>query len=148
MAYTNENNEVPDEIREIASAARENLLPTKSRHIYEDTYRTYQKWCSEKKIGKTTEDSILAFFHHVLSSYKSSSLWTKFSMLRTTIKLNDGIDIGTYPSVIAFLKRKGEGFKAKKSLSLTRENVNNFLLLADDKEHLLNKVKIVIPFLF
>jgi hypothetical protein len=65
-------------------------------------------------------------------------------MLRTTINLNEGVAISKFPSVIPYLKRKGEGYAPKKSLILTDENVENFLLKAQDEDHLLNKLCIVI----
>ncbi|KAJ8913276.1 hypothetical protein NQ315_012894 [Exocentrus adspersus] len=54
---------------------------------------------------------------------KVHHLWSKYSMLRSTINLREGIDISKFPSVILFRKRKGEGYKSKKSLILTREHI-------------------------
>jgi len=132
--------EVPDEIKLIAHSAKQHLLPRKSKELYEEAYNIYKKWCIKMKITKTCEDSILAYFNSHLSKYKSSTLWTKYSMLRSTINLKEGIDISKFPSVIPFLKRKAEGYKPKKSLSLTKENVDRFLTEADDENNLFNKV--------
>ncbi|KAJ8911882.1 hypothetical protein NQ315_012296 [Exocentrus adspersus] len=132
-----------DEIRSVAAAAKDSLLPSKSKHLYEETYNAYRKWCCNKKIKSTCEDSILAYFNSDLSRYKSSSLWSKYSMLRSTINLREGIDISKFPSVIPFLKRKGEGYKPKKSLILTREHIDEFLIKANTKEHLFNKVILI-----
>ncbi|KAJ8909639.1 hypothetical protein NQ315_015331 [Exocentrus adspersus] len=131
--------ETTDEIRSVAAAAKDSLLPSKSKHLYDETYNAYRKWCCNKKIKSTCEDSILAYFNSDLSRYKSSSLWSKYSMLRSTINLREGIDISKFPSVIPFLKRKGEGYKPKKSLILTREHIDEFFIKADTKEHLFNK---------
>ncbi|KAJ8910244.1 hypothetical protein NQ315_002568 [Exocentrus adspersus] len=136
--------ETTDEIRSVAAAAKDSLLPSKSKHLYEETYNAYRKWCCNKKIKSTCEDSILAYFNSDLSRYKSSSLWSKYSMLRSTINLREGIDISKFPSVIPFLKRKGEGYKPKKSLILTREHICEFLIKADTKEHLFNKVILIL----
>lgn len=133
-----------EEIKTIAAAAKDSLLPTKSRTLYEDTYKAYRRWFIEKKLQKTDEDGILAYFDTVLSKYKSSSLWSKYSMLRSTIHLREGIDISKFPSVIPFLKRKAEGYKPKKSLTLSKEDVEKFLQTAGDRDHLLNKVCIFI----
>ncbi|KAB0803500.1 hypothetical protein PPYR_00470 [Photinus pyralis] len=126
-------------IQQLACNAREMLLPSKSKTVYEAAYREYRRWYWGKKINCTTEDCILAYFNSELVSYKSSSLWSKYSMLRSTINLNEGVDISKFPSLIPYLKRKGEGHKAKKSLTLDRENVNTFLLKASNKEHLLKR---------
>lgn len=129
-----------EDVKALAANAKELLLPSKSKHLYENTYTAYRKWCTTKKIIKTTEDSILAYFHSELECYKSSSLWTKYSMLRSTINLNERVDISKFPSVILYLKRKAEGHRPKKSHILTKENVDNFLIRADNKEYLLIKV--------
>ncbi|KAJ3662031.1 hypothetical protein Zmor_006398 [Zophobas morio] len=120
---------------------KESLLPSKSRHLYEETYNLYRKWCSKKNVKSTSEESILAYFTTELSWYKSSSLWSKYSMLRSTINLREGVDINKFPGVIAFLKRKGEGYRPKKSLTLTKSQIE--FIKADSKIHLLNKVVII-----
>ena len=106
--------------------------------LYENAYKTYRLWCTKNKIIKTTEDCLLAYFNSELVSFKSSSLWTKYSMLRSTINLQEGIDISRFSGLILYLKRKGEGHKPKKSSTLTKEHVDAFLTQADDKEHSLN----------
>ncbi|KAJ3655374.1 hypothetical protein Zmor_014507 [Zophobas morio] len=138
-----ELSEVPDEIQNIASKTREELLPNKSKILYENAYKTYRLWYTKNKVIKTTEDCLLAYFNSELVSFKSSSLWTKYSMLRSTINLQEGIDISRFSGLILYLKRKGEGHKPKKSSSLTKEHVDIFLTQADDKEHLLNKVILI-----
>lgn len=140
MQTSSSNEEICDEIKNIAATVKDSLLPSKSRHLYEETYNAYRKWCSNKKIKTTCEDSILAYFNSDLSRYKSSSLWSKYSMLRSTINLREGVDISKFPSVIPFLKRKGEGYKPKKSLILSKDHIDEFLIKADNKEHLFNKV--------
>lgn len=137
-----------ESVENLAASAKESLLPTKSKSAYENMYAAYNKWCKTKKIAKSTEDSILAYFNSELKAYKSSSLWTKYSMLRATINLNEGIDISTFPSVIPYLKRKAEGHKPKKSLTLTKQDVDKFLSVADEKQYLLSKVCFSILFFY
>lgn len=115
-------------------------VPDKSRGQYDHTYQEYRKWCLKNNIQMTTENSILTYFTTEMASYKSSSLWTKYSMLRTTIKIFEGIDISTFPSIIPFLKSKGDGHRTTKSLTLSKDHVDKFLAEADNKKHLLNKV--------
>lgn len=128
-----------EDVRALAANARESLLPTKSKSVYENMYAMYRKWCIMKNISKTSEDSILAYFNSELECYKSSTLWSKYSMLRSTINIKEGVDISKFPSVILYLKRKAEGHRPKKSNTLSKENVEQFLTAADEKEHLLNK---------
>ncbi|KAJ8911007.1 hypothetical protein NQ315_011272 [Exocentrus adspersus] len=126
-----------DEIRSVAAAAKDSLLPSKSKHLYEETYNAYRKWCCNKKIKSTCEDSILAYFNSDLSRYKSSSLWSKYSMLRSTINLLN------FQVSFLFSKGKVKDINRKKSLILTREHIDEFLIKADTKEHLFNKVILI-----
>ncbi|XP_064213494.1 uncharacterized protein LOC135266508 [Tribolium castaneum] len=135
--------ETCSEISNIAADAKDSLLPSKSKHLYEETYNAYRKWRSNKKIDTICEDTILAYFSSELSRYKSSSLWSKYSMLRSTINLRERIDISKFPSVIPYLKRKGEGYKPKKSLILSKDHIDEFFRKADTKEHLFNKVVLI-----
>lgn len=115
-------------------------VPDKSRAQYDHTYQEYRKWCLKNNMEMTTEDGILRYFTTEMATYKSSSLWTKYSMLRSTIKLFEGIDICTFPSIIPYLKSKGDGHRTTKSLTLSKDHVDKFLAEADNKKHLLNKV--------
>lgn len=47
-------------------------------------------------------------------------------MVKSTIHTKHNINIGKYPKLHAFLKRKLTGFKSKKSKVLTSNNINNF----------------------
>jgi integrase len=67
-------------------------------------------------------------------------MWTIYSMLRSTLELNDGVDIGAFPKVKAFLKRGSAGQQAKKSAVFTRANIDQFLRSADDEQYLHIKV--------
>lgn len=120
--------------------SKDTQVPNRSRVKYNHAYQEYRKWCFKNDIETTTDDSIITYFTTDLAPYKSSSLWTKYSMLRTTIKLFEGIDISTFPSIIPFLKSKSDGQKTTKCSSLTKEHVDTFLAEADNKDHLLNKV--------
>lgn len=120
--------------------ARDTQMPNKSQAKYEQAYQEYRKWCSKNNIETTTDDSILKYFTTDLAPYKASTLWPKYSMLRSTIKLFEEIDISTFPSIIPYLKSKGDDHKTIKTLTLSKEHVDKFLAEADNKEHLLNKV--------
>ena len=61
-------------------------------------------------------------------------------MLRTTIQQKHNVDI-SYPTLIAYLKRKSVGFVPKKSNVFEPNQIMQFLSQADDVRHLANKVK-------
>ena len=135
--------EEPQEIVDAASAAIVNLLPAKSRKLYDASYDRFKEWCAEKKVRTYTENVMLAYFNNKSKNYKSSTLWAQYSMLRSCLQVNDNIDISKYPKLVAFLKRNSDGYQAKKSNVLTRVQIEMFLAKANDNEYLMNKVKII-----
>lgn len=80
-----------NEIDEAAEKARScGLLSAKSKQLYEKTYNEYVKWCSMKKDyikNYHCEKSLLAYFWHLSKEKKHSSLWSYYSMLKATIKM-------------------------------------------------------------
>lgn len=129
----------PPDIREEANAATLDLLPEKSKQKYLQVYSAFKQWCIQKTVRKTNETVVLAYFYELSKVYKSSTLWSKFSMLKSTLAVKENIDI-KYPKLIAFLKRQAVGYRAQKSQTFTREDVHKFLLEASDNQYLLMKV--------
>jgi hypothetical protein len=58
---------------------------------------------------------VLAYFAERSGKLKPSSLWCRYSMLWTLVSIKKIIDIS---QVVAFLKRKSEEYRPKKSLTL------------------------------
>ena len=117
------------------------IIPEKSKSRYEATYATFKKWCTEKHIAVISEKAVVAYFVHRSTKLKSpGSLWAEYSMVKSTLNLNDGIDISKYAKLVAFLKSKNAGYRPKKSLVFSREDMNRFLTEAPDHEYLLMKV--------
>ena len=63
-------------------------------------------------------------------------------MLKLTISVNHDIDISRFKRLIAFLKRKHERHEPKQARVFKPEEVKKFLKTADDKQYLLEKVRI------
>lgn len=132
--------EEPVQILEAAPEATLNLLPSKSRKIYEKAYDDFAKWCLGKGVLQHySENVLLAYFSENSKRLKSSTLWSQYSMLKATISVKNNTDISKYPRLIAFLKRQAEGYKPKKSKILAREQIDEFLTTAPDETHLLAK---------
>lgn len=104
------------EIRQAANDTIQNLLPEKSQNKYKTVYKNFQDWCSNKNIKSFTENVLLAYFSEFSTKYKPSSLWTFYSMLRSTLDLNNSINIDNYSKLRAFLKRQSEKHVAKKAI--------------------------------
>lgn len=132
---------VPDEILLAAENVKTDLLPEKSKRRYEKEYEIFCKWIVRKGITSfDKEDIYLVYFSELSASCQPSTLWSKYSMLKTMLKLKKNIDISRYFKVIAFLKKKMVGFRPKKSKILSPDDVEKFLSNAPDNIYLLHKV--------
>lgn len=66
-----------------------------------------------KRIDSFTESVFLAYFDEMSKKYKSSTLWSIYSMLKTTIKTKHEVQIKTFTNLTSFLKRLSSGYKGK-----------------------------------
>jgi hypothetical protein len=82
----------------------------------------------EKKARIYTENVLLAYFSEKSKDHKSSTLWAQYSMIRSSLIVNTNIDISKYPKLMAFLKRNSDGYQAKKSKVLTRDQMEIFFI--------------------
>ena len=105
----------PPELTKIAEQAKPNSLPAKSKVLYLLTYSNFSKWKQEKCANSSSESVLLAYFAHLSKKYQPSSLWATYSKLRSTIHINDNIDIKQYHNLQAFLKRHSDGYQPKKA---------------------------------
>lgn len=133
---------VPKEILECAQKVSLNLLPKKSREIYEYAYQRFMDWCKEKNIQLYSEDVLMVYFSNLANIMKPSTLWSQYSMLRSTLDIKNGVDMSKYSKLRAFLKRQNEGYLPKKSRVFTKEQVDLFLHTAPDTLYLMTKVKV------
>lgn len=138
-----DNINTPPEVGEIAREVTMNLLPRKSKVKYEKAYDIFKSWCSMKKIPKITENVLLAYMAEKSKIMKASSLWSIYSMLKTTLRVKENLEIGQFNNVIAFLKQQSVGHIRKKSKIFTKEDVQTYLLEAPDDMHLMNKVVLI-----
>ncbi|ERL88414.1 hypothetical protein D910_05800, partial [Dendroctonus ponderosae] len=70
--------------------------------------------------------------------YSPNTLWTKYSILRSTLIVYEKIDISQFNHLISFLKVKSKGYVLKKSKVLSGEQVLKFLKNAPDDIYLLH----------
>lgn len=131
----------PPEVRDVAEATTQNLLPDKSRKKYKAVYKAFMDWQSLKKMNSFSENVLLDYFEELSKKYASSSLWAAYSMLRSTLAINNDISIESYSKLHSFLKRKSEGFQPKKAKTFTSDEINRFINEAPDYRYLAVKVK-------
>lgn len=133
----------PPEIAEAAQITSHKILPTKSRERYERAYDQFIDWRRRKEIKSSfSENVLLVYIDELSNKLKPNTLWTQYSMLRTTLYINHNIDISKYLKLKAFLKRKNDGYKPKKSAVLTTQQINDFITRASDEQFLLTKVNL------
>lgn len=88
-----EQENIPECVKKEALEAVAKLLPQKSRLIYEKEYTCFQRWKMAKKINSLSETVLLAYFSEKAKKVKPSTLWSYYSMLKSTILVNENCDI-------------------------------------------------------
>lgn len=140
-----EDNEVmsstPEELRTIAVEASSDMIPEKSRLKYTVVYEKFLKWKEAKKCQSFSENVFLAYFKEKSTTLKPSTLWSQYSMLKSTVNFNHQVKLESYTKLIAFLKNKSKGFHSKKAETFTSQDIKNFLDNTPDKEYLVSKVR-------
>ncbi|XP_031328141.1 uncharacterized protein LOC116159324 isoform X2 [Photinus pyralis] len=136
-------NTLPKFVQENAQKATETLLPLKSKEKYEKEFETFTAWQSKHKIFTINETVLLSYFQELSEKYTPTSLWTKYSLLKSTFIVKKKTDISNYNQLIYFLKVKSKGYKPKKSQVLTGDQVFEFIKRAPNDIYLLHKVVLV-----
>ena len=116
---------VPYEISNAAAAATAQLLPEKSKSRYENVYDLFTRWMDMKKCKTITEDVILAYLAQKSETVKSSTLWSMYSMLKSTILVKKNVNIATFQS--HFLKGRMLVIKQRKQKSSAASKSTNSL---------------------
>lgn len=118
----------------------ESTLPEKSERKYNAIYRAFMNWRESKNIIELDENVLLNYFKHLSQNYKSSSLWTIYSMLRKTLKINHCINMEQYEKLRIFLREISKGQHSKKTKLFTSDEINRFVIEAPDDNYLVAKV--------
>ncbi|KAK4887576.1 hypothetical protein RN001_003847 [Aquatica leii] len=75
----------PKHLTEKAVAVSLDLLPTKSKEKYLSCYDKFVKWKEAEGATSWSEDVLLSYFAEELSKYAPTTMWSIYSMLKTTI---------------------------------------------------------------
>lgn len=130
----------PPKLKGAINSALSDLLPEKSKRQYEKCYNDFKYWCNKENVEVVSENVLLAYLKMKSEILKSSSLWSIYSMLKAMLSIRDGVDVRKFMKLIPFLKKKSVGYEAKKSKTLTLNQINEFLEKANDENYLLWKV--------
>lgn len=130
----------PPELRKTAQEAINNLLPKKSREVYEKDFQRFELWCTTHDVQVITENIMLAYFETLSKDKKSSTLWSAYSKLKACLNVHRNIDISKYSRLHAYLKTFSQGYTPKKSKVLDSDDIHRFIAEADDNTYLAIKV--------
>lgn len=108
-----------------------------SHRAFETPYEDFMAWRKIKNINSLTEDVMLLYFQDLSLKLEPSTLWREFFMLRSTLIVNNELDIGKYSKLLIFLKQKEE-----KSKMFSWDEVNKFIVEALDDVYLVTKVSL------
>ncbi|XP_072380784.1 uncharacterized protein [Diabrotica undecimpunctata] len=131
-------------ISESENVATLDALPAKSKERYEKEFQLFDTWRKEKYFEGVNEEIMMEYLQGIGEVYKPSSLWTRYSMLKTTLKAYENVDISSFSTMFAYLKGKIKNHKAKKAKALQGWQIKQFLTQAPDSTYLLMKVVLII----
>lgn len=132
--------ELPEAILEAAGKANLDLLPDKSKERYEKQYAHFLSWCNEKGVKSFKEEVFLAYFADLSKVLKANTLWSRYSMIKSIVKIRQNIDISKFYKVTTFLKKKNIGCRPQKAEVFTKEDISKFMVTAPDETYLMIKV--------
>lgn len=85
--------ELPEAILKAADEANSELLPAKSRLRYEKQYDHFVTWCKEKGAKTYKEEVFLAYFSDLSKVLKSNTLWSRYSMVKSLVKIKQNLEL-------------------------------------------------------
>ena len=143
----NLDDELPQEILDLAEEATLESLPANSLVIYESSYKSLIDWKTKMKVS-FEEKVLMAYFKQLSEKLSPSTLWSKYSMLKTMIYHYLRIRIDNYNKLKNFVKVKNKGYKAKQAEVFTPDDMKKFFNTAPDTLFLDTKVNKIVFFYF
>lgn len=101
---------------------------------------TFMTWRIKRNVNSFSENVLLVYFEEMSKTMKSPTLWTNYSVLKTTLNVKHGIDISQYKKLYSLLKQKSVGYNGKKAKVFSTDEIKTFIDEAPDNTHLLIKV--------
>lgn len=132
---------IPLALLEQYRKAMDDILPDRSGKRYLQAYDTFLKWQSSHNTTSFDEKVIMCYFFEAAQKYRPTTLWSMYSMLKKTLIVKNNIDISKYAQLIAFLKKKIDGYKPKKANVFSPKEIQKFITEAPDVRYLAMKVK-------
>jgi nucleoid DNA-binding protein len=86
------------------------------------------------------------YFKELSKKLKPSTIWSVWSILKSTLNTRDNVNINNFLNLKALVKNNSKGSKPKKSSVLKWDEILKFINNAPDYVHLASKVSIYINF--
>lgn len=135
--------EIPPDILNAAKEVSIDLMPDKSKRLSVAAYNHFKTWRSSKKTSLFVEEVFLAYFKEIAQKLAPPTLWNRYSMLHSTCKNFDNVNISNYYKLIAYIKKKNAKYIKKKSRIFTADDVTKFINNAPDEAFLCKKYSFV-----
>ena len=105
-------------------------------------YDNYQRWKQEKRnaLSQSEESNLIVYFKSLSARLSPSTLWSVCSMLKSTFRARDNIDINKFHKLKGLIKNNARGHNPKKSAVFTWNEIMKFLNNASDYDYLAHKV--------
>lgn len=136
-----------EEIRKSFEArAREiekETVPPRSKNKYVNCYETLVGWQKQQKTTSFDENVLLVYFKELSEKYSPGTLWPKWSMLKSILRIRHEININNYVTLKAFLRQKTRNYKPKQAATFSYEEIHRFLDEAPDFIYLALKVRFI-----
>jgi hypothetical protein len=68
---------------------------------------------TRKKNKSFSESVVLGYMSEQAKVQKSSTLWSRYSMLKASLVVKNNVDISKYCKLVAFLKRQSVGYNIR-----------------------------------
>lgn len=107
---------------------------------YNSTYQQFIKWKTSTGNHTISEDVLLEYFTDLATRSKPTTLFAIYSMLKSTFRSNEGIDISNYSRLLEYLKEKNAGYRPIKAKAFTDDEIERFVSEAPDDRWLDVKV--------
>ncbi|XP_037024953.1 uncharacterized protein LOC119066533 isoform X3 [Bradysia coprophila] len=99
---------------------------------YNQTYLQFRKWNDSNGMRAISENVLLEYFEDVSTRSKPTTLFAVYSMLKSTFRSKENVDIGSYSRLLEFLKVKNVGYKPVKAKAFTDDEIERFVNEAPD----------------
>jgi hypothetical protein len=112
----------PPELKNIINCAVPILCLKNLNVSMKKCYSDFRDWCNKKNVKTVWENVVLVYLLEKSKILKSSSLRSRYSMLKLQLNIRDGIDVTKFLKLIPLKKKTKQLGIKRKSLKASDEN--------------------------